>query len=276
MRSASAWSSVESVNEFSTTSAPAFPSSSATPSPIPEFEPVMTAVLPFSDIATFLESRSTMPPRRPRTPPRANWTFGHGVGQKNAPHRTRCAGECLKQALGSLPGAAPFVLAAVTPLRGERVSIRRFELDPQRAPVVAAGFLAVARPSRVVFDPPSLENRIADELAQQPAAVGGVFTFELAGDTAHFQDAVVFRVPDTEDFDARRFAGRVGSRHAHGQLDAPVPGPACGRVVAGHGPRFSKRLQRHAILREPGIIDQIVGHGARAEERRVGKECVST
>ena len=38
------------MKELSTSSAPSFASCSAMPSPIPEFDPVTTATLPFSDI----------------------------------------------------------------------------------------------------------------------------------------------------------------------------------------------------------------------------------
>ena len=50
IRSASAWSSGRSVKELSTTSAPSRASSSATPRPIPEFDPVTTAHFPASDM----------------------------------------------------------------------------------------------------------------------------------------------------------------------------------------------------------------------------------
>jgi hypothetical protein len=63
---ASAWSSSRSVKEFRTTSAPAFANSFAMPSPMPEFEPVMTAVLPLRSVVMamgdpFLSSVSREP-----------------------------------------------------------------------------------------------------------------------------------------------------------------------------------------------------------------------
>ena len=51
-------------------------------------------------------------------------------------------------------------------MRGKRIARGGFELDSDRPPMLAAGFLAITDTPRIVFDPVALEHGVAVELTQ--------------------------------------------------------------------------------------------------------------